>query len=127
MAYHRTRILTEVSDYSDYSNATIVQTESTNTAALVVRSSPSMSVPTAGITLTASGAATAWSLLRVHNQDTTNYVTVAYTSVGSAGSVSVRVLAGKDLVLTSDMNHSNNITVTANTAACICDVMTIES
>lgn len=127
MAYSRIRTLIEVSDYSDYSNATVMQTEVLNTAILVPRVSASMTIPTAGITLTLSGAATAWSALHIKNTDSTNYVTIAYTSVGAAGAATVRVLAGKSVTLTSDINHSGNITLTANTAACICDVTSLES
>lgn len=128
MAYHRTRTITEVSDYSDYSNATVLQTEDTQTAVLVQRFSPSMTVPTAGITLTASGAATVWTRLIVENTDTSNYVAIAYTSVGSAGSVTLRVLAGQTISIGSgEINHSGNITLTANTGAVICNVVALES
>lgn len=127
-SYTRVRTITEISAYSDYSNPVVVQTEATDSTVLVSRVFPLLSVPTSGTTITASGAATAWKKLVVENTDTTNYVTVAYTSVGSAGSVTIKVPAGQAILLGSgELNHSNNIVLTANTATVVCNVVTLES
>lgn len=114
--YARTRITTEVSDASDYSRAREYATEITHTPD-EFRLGELIEVATAGQTYYLAHLNSVTEL-RIKNEDTSNYVTVAYTSVGNAGTNTVKIAAGKELVIPGgDVTCSGNLTLTANTAA----------
>lgn len=72
------------------------------------------SVPTGGQTVSLAEFATI-SQLYVLNEDLTNYITVTWTSAGTANSQ--RVPAGQPLVI--PQADVANVTLTANSAACV--------
>lgn len=61
-----------------------------------------------------------WAL--VHNRDATNTVAVAYTSADGA---QVDVLQPGDMNVYTDVVAASDIVLTADTAACVCDVIVI--
>jgi hypothetical protein len=76
-----------------------------------------------GDVITTTGRFTAVTFVAVLNTDSTNYVTATYrTAGGAAVDQNVRIPAGGLLVL-SDFTTANNLTLVANTAACVCKVI----
>lgn len=60
----------------------------------------------------------------IKNKDITNYVTIAWTTASTSTSTSIRLTAGKVIVL-PDVSASNTLTITANTAAVECDLLVV--
>lgn len=75
---------------------------------------------TGGTTVTTSKYSSV-SLLIVHNTSTSNYVTAAFNTAAAGGAVSVRIAAGGYMVVT-DFTAANNLSLTANSSACVCKV-----
>ena len=80
---------------------------------------PKVEAATAGTTITTSFLASA-TMLAIKNLDTTNYVTAVLTN--TSGSVSI-VIHAKSIFATSDFVPASNIVLTANTAACLCELI----
>lgn len=59
--------------------------------------------------------------LVVYNRDATNFVTLLYDSAGSTAN-SVKITAGKFAVI-PDVSRATDLTLTANTAAVICQIV----
>lgn len=78
-----------------------------------------VSAPTAGVTVDLVTFTTP-TVVVIYNKDATNYVSVAYNSTADAHTV--RVAAGEATVL-SDVLSANDLVLTANTAAVVCDVI----
>lgn len=67
-------------------------------------------------------AVTTVSLIAIHNSDQTNYVTATFFSVGNGGNGNgIRIQPGKLLVF-GDISAATDVTLTANSAACPCNV-----
>lgn len=56
----------------------------------------------------------------IENQDTTNYITVTLTRLSTGSTTALKVRPGRSLSL-EDIDPTANVTVTANTAACVCN------
>lgn len=81
---------------------------------------------TGGTTVTTSGY-TAVALVAVWNTDPTNYVDATYrTAANGANDNKVRIQAGEFVVL-PDFTKANNLTLTANTAACWCHYLILKT
>lgn len=114
--YARLRLMLERSAASDYSRPKTHSVEMTMTPD-ESRICDEIEVATAGQTYTLSHLSSLSDLL-IYNKDTTNYLTVAYTSVGTAGTATIKIAAGKTMLIPgSDITASGNLTLTANTAA----------
>lgn len=61
-------------------------------------------------------------MLIVANRDATNYVTLVVRSLGNAVSDSVRIYPG-ELYVNSAMDPAYDLVITADTSACICEVL----
>jgi hypothetical protein len=107
-----------VSDYSDYEQPMVITTEEETAPAETFITT--VSCPTAAgqaIVLTPyTTAATVW----VKNTDTTNFVTVTYTTV-AGGATTLKLTAGQDITL-RNVNTAETFSVAADTAACVCQV-----
>ena len=113
--YARTRIITEVSDASDYSRAKTHATEWTETPD-EFRLEDEIEVATAGQTYYLEHLASLV-LLRIKNTDTSNYVTATYTRVATGTNI-IRIAPGNEIVISGvDITPSGNLTLQANTAA----------
>lgn len=110
------------SENADYSKPQFVSRidDDTFTAAQVLGGRMT-AVTSSGTTLTTSHCATEGLGFTLHNNDDTNYVTVAYTDYNTDTAVSLTVDAGKTIRI-ANFKASANITVTANTAACEIDL-----
>ena len=113
--YARTRIVTEVSDASDYSRPKVHATEWTETPD-EFRLEDEIEVATAGQTYYLEHLASL-TQLRIKNTDTSNYVTATYTRVATGTNI-VRIAPGDEIVISGvDITTSGNLTLQANTAA----------
>jgi len=72
------------------------------------------------ITVSINGASTNAKGMMIHNKDDSNFVTVAFNDIGG-NSCSIDVEAGRVLVVPGCKNDAD-ITFTADTAACDCDI-----
>lgn len=106
------------SDYSSPIQSRLFESEYTPSEVLTSR----VSAATGGTTVEL-GSFTTPTVAIVKNTDATNYVTVTYTNAASSAQ-SVVLLAGETSVLT-DVKASADLVLTANTAACVCDVVVL--
>lgn len=119
--YARFRLLTEISEATDYSNS-YIQKELTDTFGPAEVRYQKIETDTGGTTLTISNFA-AINAFWVYNTDSTNFVTLVYDSAGSASN-EVKLSAG-EFFYTSDVNRGTNPSLTADTAACECIVVLV--
>lgn len=80
-------------------------------------------VATSARTIVGAGEWTSCEGLLVINNDATNFVTLSYTDA-AADAQTIDVLAG-GMFLTQDIDPSVAVTITADTAACECEVFCI--
>lgn len=122
--YSKLSVSVVYSSNADYSDPTYVShiSDVALTPVQIYAASP-ISCSTSGQTFTVSNFTTLSQAI-IHNRDTTNYVTVAFTTNSGSASVSLHLTAGLSLVL-SDIKSSSSFTITANTAAVVCDVVLI--
>lgn len=123
--YARLRTFLEVSSASDYSRADEASTSWTGTPTQRVVDRK-ISVTTGGFTLALNEMLSALSFLQVTNLDASNYITIVFkTNAGSGTSYSMKLLAGETCVLRDlyvTAGHAADVTLTANTATCLCAV-----
>lgn len=123
--YTRFRTLLEASATSDYAKPEYGDTEETASTSTQVRFHDTISVATTGSTYSMALLATC-RLLQIKNTDSTNYVTLSYTTgAGGATAQSMKLLAGETAVLRDLRAVATvvaNVTITANTAACLCEI-----
>lgn len=120
MAYYaKLLVQLEASDYSDYANPDAARHETTLTPD---EWSLGRRVETTGTSATtvATSLFTSLSCVVIKNEDSTNYVTVTWTSADTATNT-MRLPAGAVTVL-YDVTAASNFTLTANTAAVVCRV-----
>lgn len=118
--YARLRLVLEVSEASDYSRPQTHAIESTNTPD-ERRVEDVIEVATAGQAYSLSFLSSISKLI-IHNKDTTNYLTFAYTR-SAGGAQSIKIPAGEVLVIPgAEVDVSASITLTANTAAVLVGV-----
>ena len=118
--YARLNLALEVSAASDYSRPDVHALESTNTPD-EKRIRDTVEVATAGQAYSLSFLASITKLI-IYNKDTTNYVTLAYTRAAT-GAQSIKIPASEVLVLPGgEVDVSAAITLTADTAACTCEI-----
>jgi hypothetical protein len=121
--YSRTRVLVENSLYSDYGKADSQSVEVTGTPSVWVSDVLISAVTTPGSTITLDPMITC-TQFTFQNLDATNFVTLAVKfAAQGATAISIKVPAGKAVVLT-DLRSATGlvqaIVVTADTAACLC-------
>lgn len=120
--YCKLRLITTYSDNSDYSDPVVEADWSAEYRPdeIIQRK---VEAATGGTAVTATDLDDPIIALAIYNRDDTNYVEVDYTE-GAAGAATptIRVPA-KGLAVIPDIDSTAAITITANTAACICDVI----
>ncbi len=119
--YARLRLSLEVSDASDYSRPKThgIQVTATPDEARVM---DVIEIATAGQSYPLSHLSSASDVI-IYNADSTNYMTVAYTSVGNSGTNTIKIPAGKVAVIPGgDITVASTVTLTANTAAVIAEI-----
>lgn len=60
--------------------------------------------------------------LVIYNRDTTNYVDATFRSAGNGSTNNILRLAAGKMAVLSDVTAGNDLILTANTAACVCDI-----
>ena len=119
MSSSRLTVHASWSDNSDYSAPEQSQSiEIESTSDTLRKDLEGLSVATGGTTVTTSEFATITRLV-VSNKDSTNYITV--TGDSNSGAFSLQVVTGDSIVL-GTVDVGTNLTLTANSSACLCDV-----
>ncbi len=119
--YARTRIGIEVSDADDYSRAAVHDVTVTETPD-EFRLKDVIEVATAGQSYPLSHLTSATSLL-IKNNDTTNFMKIAYTSVANSGVNTIKIPAGMTaLIPGGDITVGSTVTLTADTAAVVVEI-----
>lgn len=118
--YARTRIVTEVSEASDYSRPKVHASEILETPD-EFRLGDLIEIATAGQTYYLQHLSSL-TQVRIRNTDTTNYMTVTYTRVATSTNI-IRLAAGDELVIPGvDITASGDLTLQANTAAVVAEI-----
>lgn len=121
--YFKLRIAPVYSHNSDYSDPEfapkIADFESTTVTKYW---STLISAATTGTTLDLVNFTTVECVI-VINRDTTNYVDLSYTSAGTSSKS--RIIAGGMFALAGTTTPSGDLVLTANTAACLCEVIVV--
>lgn len=124
MAKYVKRLVTLlISDHSDYTQPRTYTSEETTspTEIMVAEHLSCATVAGQDLDLTPfTTSATVW----VKNHDTTNFVTVTYTTVADAAATTVKLTAGQDITL-RDIDTTATFNIAADTLACECTVAKI--
>ncbi len=116
-SYARVRTILEHSEASDYSNPTLIE-EFTSTATPTKKLAIEISAATGGTTVE-TGTFTTISHCVIENEDATNFVEVEFDY--DSATRKVKVVADSHTVLQA-LDPTADITITADTAACVCEV-----
>lgn len=122
--YAKLRVGLTYSENSDYSNPIVddLSTYAPTTATKVINEK--LSAGTSGQAWTAAEM-TACLGLTVVNTDGTNYVTVTYKTIAGSATTQTQKLVAGAFFHVADWDPSTTVTLTANTAACICKLRAI--
>lgn len=123
MAYAKITSIFTVSPTSDYATNLTPSNDydSVISAAATKWETRTVSAATTGTTVEL-GTYSSVLGFRVKNTDSTNYVAVTWTNNGTANSQ--RLIAGQEMFVPG-CTVANDIVLTANTAACVCEVQIV--
>jgi hypothetical protein len=121
--YARARVAVEYSENSDYSDPVVEKSFESEYTSPTVCEVRRLNVDTDSSHIIDGSTFTSIRSFVLHNFDSTNYVTVSTTNADNAA-VAQRVPAGETLRLT-DIKAATDITLDANTAACICEYVVV--
>jgi len=79
---------------------------------------------TGGTTITFSQFATI-NFLGIKNTDGTNYVTATFRSAGNSSTNNILRIAAGGFLCVTDVTAANNLTLTANSSACDCQLIIV--
>lgn len=119
--YRKLSVGVLVSDNADLSSPSVLASVAYEPTAVGQSARYTVSAATGGTTVDL-GAFASVAQVVVKNKDTTNYVTLVTTTDSGSASNSHKIAAGKLEVL-SDVKVSGDLLLTANTAACECEVI----
>lgn len=119
MSYARSRLTAIHSASSDYSSPTTSISYEATSAVVTKTWTTRVQATTGGVTLDLANFTTVYEVI-VKNLDTTNYVDVGWTYASATSKA--KVPPGEWMRIPTPVTIANDLTLTANTASCYCEV-----